>query len=177
MPNIGDVINGSEIGKRKEKTHDHKFIWTACMDCGKERWVLRQKGKPRSKRCRLCNCKHRSGPANPNWTGGRITLDGYVYIKLLSDDFYFPMVTKDRYIAEHRLVMARSLGRCLYTWEVVHHKNGIRGDNDIKNLELHSDMGHKGIHIMEERIKYLGDKVKELEEVIVQLKKHLLKGA
>jgi len=39
-------------------------------------------------------------------------------------------------VLEHRLVMEQVLGRELYPFENVHHKNGVKTDNDPGNLEI-----------------------------------------
>ena len=41
-----------------------------------------------------------------------------------------------RRILAHRLVMEEILGRTLYPWENIHHRNGQRSDNRPENLEL-----------------------------------------
>jgi len=46
------------------------------------------------------------------------------------------------YVLEHRLVMARHLGRPLLDSETVHHVDSVRTNNAISNLKLISSNGH-----------------------------------
>lgn len=123
MPQPNEIKYGKEIGYKGS----HKYIWQSCVGCGKERWVQLHKGIPDARVCLHCIPAHR---------GGRFIQAGYVVMQLQPDDLYFPMAKSNHYILEHRLVMAKHLGRCLKPWEVVHHINGIRDDNRLENLEL-----------------------------------------
>jgi hypothetical protein len=48
---------------------------------------------------------------------------------------------KRRARREHRVLMEEHLGRKLEPWEVVHHKDGDRANNDLTNLEV-MEFGH-----------------------------------
>lgn len=66
----------------------------------------------------------------------RVTEDGYVVLTLAADDPLIESVRSNRQMFEHRYVMSRHLERPLERDEIVHHRNGVRGDNRIENLEL-----------------------------------------
>lgn len=115
------------------KSTSKKRRWLCRCDCGREQIVLGhtlQSGSSRG--CLSCRAQCRKGNLNSNWKGGKWkSKDGYVNVPL-------GLKYEDGYIAEHRLVMQKFLGRELQYKETVHHKNGIRHDNRLENLELWS---------------------------------------
>lgn len=164
MPQLGDVVSGRKIGVKSW----NKYIWTTCEVCGCERWVKlanpQSQLKPISPKCVHCSRKKNVKSMNRGtmelsytWKGGRWKdANGYIYVHIEPSDPYFPMAyQRNRNVLEHRLVMAKHLGRCLHSWEIVHHKNHIRDDNRIENLELVSIDEHDVITKLEEENKYL----------------------
>lgn len=90
------------------------------------------------------------GEKHHSWAGGRLMRpDGYVVVLVQESDPLYPMaqqkVGKVRYAFEHRIVMARSLGRLLRSNETVHHLDGNRQNNDISNLQLRQGRHGKGV--------------------------------
>lgn len=73
--------------------------------------------------------------------------------KWLNSDGYVMMYDGERSLSEHRYVMEQHLGRRLFRHESVHHINGDRMDNRIKNLELWSKYQPWGQRV-EDKIAY-----------------------
>ena len=154
-----------------------KYLWVECVSCHQARWVVLYHGKPQSPMCRKCAPIHRSkesykrGKDNPSYKRGwKINKDGYKESLIQPYDFFYPMAKKGGYVLEHRLVMAKHLGRCLHRSEIVHHRNGKRRDNRLVNLQLIARNKHVQLTILETRIKQLEVRVTLLEAENIVLK-------
>jgi len=121
-------------GLSKKRDKNGGTYWDCICDCGVKKTTRRSTligGDIKS-----CGCLGRDknrGALNPNWNGGRATTtDGYV--RILKPNH--PNANARRYVLEHIYIMSEHIGRPLEKGETVHHKNGIKTDNRIENLEL-----------------------------------------
>ena len=88
--------------------------------------------------------------AKPSRKGlGTINKNGYRQITVPSH----PNAWRTGAMFEHVFVMSQFLGRPLYKNERVHHKNGVKHDNRIENLELWSKSHPYGQRV-EDKIKW-----------------------
>jgi hypothetical protein len=129
MPVCSKKCNGVLRGE-EWKQHAHK---------GRAAWT------PESEAALL---ERMTGDTNPAWKGGVTYFrkhGNYAPIKYVRcPQAFLPMARKDGYIMEHRLIVARLLGRCLKRSEVVHHKDHDPTNNDPANLMLFSsNTAHK----------------------------------
>jgi len=86
----------------------------------------------------------RPGKTNAHWHGGQFVLkDGYRMILKPGN----ARARNGRYVCEHLLIAEKALGRPLVLGkEVVHHVNGITGDNHLGNLIICSKSYHYWLH-------------------------------
>ena len=137
------------LPEHKPKMRGHYRVWKCRCDCGTIKWITGTRlltGHTKSCGCYALEMRRKSrnaGADHPNWKGGR-TRDSSGYIHVLCKGH--PAAIRN-YVPEHRVKMEAVLGRYLLPGETVHHRNGIRDDNEYSNLELWSTRHPKGSRV------------------------------
>lgn len=110
--------------------------FSKCINCKKE-FIYKKSENRSGKFCSYrCSSLFMNSKNHPCWKGGRkISGYGYVLIHKRFGDKKYP------YYLEHRIIIEKFIGRKLKRTEVVHHKNGIKTDNNIKNLMVFKNNG------------------------------------
>lgn len=123
-------------------------MWKVQCSCGVEKSVAGlslRKGHTLSCGCLRdertgAACKRRGGDKHWNWNGGRsVSKKGYARIARSVVEVIYPDAIIRKYhgdVFEHIAAMSHHLKRAMLPGETIHHKNGIRTDNAIGNLEL-----------------------------------------
>jgi len=134
---------------RRKRNFPIKLKDLACIVCNK---VFHQKRYNNTEYCsssckklgisRRYNGREVKGKKKHIWGSGYITNHGY---RMISKKH--PNSSKRGQILEHVYIMSEHLGRPLEKHETVHHKNGIRDDNRLENLELWSKSQPSGKRI------------------------------
>ena len=136
-----DNLVGKKFGKltvMRDAGRNQKgsVLWFCHCDCGKTAVTitsLLKSGATKSCGCLVAeSARLRKGAKHPSYKGGKTNKEGYVQIL----DHGHPNANKRGRVLEHVFVMAKHLGRPIMRGETIHHKNGIRNDNRIENLEL-----------------------------------------
>lgn len=149
-------------------------VYKTCPTCKRDFYHLKGKIKVFcSKKCRQ-EGNGRIYHAQPTFKGEHhVTGRGYIYIHAPDH----PSVQGKPYkrVAEHRLAMEKFLGRYLHPWELVHHKDEDKSNNQIENLELWSKghpNGDKVSDVYTSEIVVLHQKISQLESELATLKKN-----
>lgn len=154
---VSDLINKKfallTVIKRVENSKDNKIQWLCKCDCGKEKITTGK--RLRCGEIKSCGCIKRSRTYNGVYTGKKKE-KGYVLLYRPKH----PNATSDGWVREHVLVMSDKIGRPLKKDERIHHKNGIRNDNRIENLELWAK-SHPGGQRVKDMVKFCVNYLKE----------------
>lgn len=164
-PQIGDTVQAKVLGYSMRGV----MTFAACPVCHRGHWV-----RPKDIRRVCVHCiPKKSGSEHPRWSGGQRYKRGYVFTKIGKDDPMTSMADRNGWVLEHRLIVARRIGRPLVKREIVHHVNGAKADNRDSNLQLLVERQHNSHLVtkgLQERVQNLETRVTSLEAENVLLR-------
>lgn len=91
---------------------------------------------------RFCVHHQSRGKYHGHYKGGQVLAKGYVW--LLCPEH--PRRTRRNYVKRCWLIMEAHLGRYLRVGELVHHKNDVKTDDRLENLEVSDPVQHGKMH-------------------------------
>ena len=149
--------------RERAKYAQYKYLWknnNRCNDCGK---LISDKAK----RCHSCGAiylnKHHRGTNSPNWKGGKC-YDSDGYIRVLNRSH--PRAEKSGYVYQHILAWEEFNKMPLPENYIIHHLNGRKDDNRIRNLQALPRKGHHSALVQQA----LQKRIRELEAQLAQHK-------
>lgn len=134
--NKGEKYNNLTVIKESGKNKSGQRLFIFKCDCG--RIIEKSLNDVRRGHTKSCGC------LKTNYN------HGYSYKRrgyILKRDVDHKNADSWGYVPEHVFVMSEHLGRPLKDGEFVHHKNGIRDDNRIENLELWTKIHPQGARV------------------------------
>jgi len=90
------------------------------------------------------------------WGGGTLDKNGYRIVRV-----------NGKARPEHHIVMEVALGRALHPWESIHHRNGIRDDNSLSNLELWAT-AHRNGQRVDDLVRWVVDSYSDLVSAVLK---------
>lgn len=129
-------INHSNLLEKRFKGKQPVWLKDKCFKKGMTSWNKGKKGFFPGLKTAFVKGHNLSpwGEKHPFWKGGKYkNKSGYVTLSL-----------KGKKVLEHRNIMEQFLNRKLLPYEHVHHRNGIKNDNRIENLEILTLKTHMG---------------------------------
>ncbi len=128
------------IGQRFQSGRNYLFSLFECSVCHKKVEKIRKDGVKSNACSHKCYATVRT--LRGAYKGGVVEISGYLYEYNPSH----PFSTKSGYVAQHRLVAERSIGRFLNCDEVAHHINEIKHDNRPENILVMTKSQHSKHH-------------------------------
>lgn len=118
----------------------------SCIHCGEEFVLNKRTDDKKKKYCSYACCVE----YRRTYGGPRSMAAGTVHQK--ENEYRFVKTESGKWVEEHRLVVEKRLGRKMLPREIVHHRNGNKGDNRDENLMVVTRQQHMRIHAEAEAI-------------------------